>query len=418
MPRGDRNADADTAQRPQLRRVLTLPLITFYGLGTILGAGIYVLVGKVAGSAGLYAPISFLIAAAIAALTGFAYAELGSRYPLSGGEAVYVEEGLGYRKLSIIVGLLTATAGLVSAATITHGFVGYVNVFISLPATPVIVAIVLALGLLAAWGILQSAWAAAIATIVEIAGLVIVISVAAPSLATLPERWPELLPPVDALTWSGIMLGAFLAFYAFIGFEDMVNVAEEVQDPERNLPMAILLALFLSTALYVLVALVAVLSIPPGELASADAPLALIVEQYGGHSPLLISAISLFAVINGALIQIIMAARMLYGMSAAGWIPAAFSRLGTRTGTPVFSTAVATVCVLLLALALPLVTLAKATSSVVLVVFILINLALIRIKRRLPSPPGVRVYGAWIPWGGLLLSASLLAFHLLTLVGR
>lgn len=401
--------------RPRLRRVLSLPLITFYGLGTILGAGIYVLVGKVAGSAGLHAPIAFLIAAAVAALTGFSYAELGSRYPLSGGEAVYVEKGLGNRKLSIIVGLLTALAGLVSAATITHGFVGYVNVFIAVPATPVIVCIVLALGLLAAWGILQSAWAAAIATIIEIAGLVLVIAVAAPSLAMLPARWPELLPPADALHWNGIMLGAFLAFYAFIGFEDMVNVAEEVQDPERNLPKAILLALTLSAALYVLVALVAVLSLPTEQLAAADAPLALIIEQYGGHSPLLISAIGLFAVVNGALIQIIMAARMLYGMSTAGWIPDAFSRVSTRTGTPVFSTAVATGCVLLLALALPLVTLAKATSAVVLVIFILINLALIRIKQREPAPAGARVYASWVPWGGLLLSAALLTFHFATL---
>lgn len=391
-----------------LRRVLSLPLITFYGLGTILGAGIYVLIGKVAGLAGLYAPIAFLIAAAIAALTGFAYAELGSRYPLSGGEAVYAEEGLGYRKLSIFVGLLTAAAGLVSAATIVHGFVGYVNVFIAVPAIPVIVSIVLVLGLLAAWGILESAWAAAIATVVEIAGLVLVIAVAAPSFATLPARWPELLPPFDTLAWSGIMLGAFLAFYAFIGFEDMVNVAEEVRDPERNLPKAILLALAISTTLYFLVALAAVLALPPEQLAAHGAPLALIVEQYGGHSPRLISAISLFAVINGALIQIIMAARMLYGMSAAGWIPAIFARVSTSTGTPVFSTAVATCCVLLLALALPLVTLARATSTVVLVIFILINLALIRIKRREPAPAGARVYASWIPWGGLLLSAALL----------
>jgi len=410
------NLASDTAQRPQLRRVLSLPLITFYGLGTILGAGIYVLVGKVAGSAGLYAPISFLIAAAIAALTGFAYAELGSRYPLSGGEAVYVEEGMGCRKLSIIVGLLTAAAGLVSAATITHGFVGYVNVFVTLPAMPVIVAIVLALGLLAAWGILQSVWAAAAATVIEIAGLVIVIAVAAPSLETLPARWPDLLPPFNAHIWSGVMLGAFLAFYAFIGFEDMVNVAEEVKDPERNLPKAILLVLILSATLYVLVALVAVLSLPPAQLAATDAPLALIVEQYGGHSPLLISAISLFAVVNGALIQIIMAARMLYGMSTAGWIPSAFSSVNARTGTPIFATVVATCSVLLLALALPLVTLAKATSSVVLMVFILINLALIRIKRRVPNPQGAQVYGTWIPWGGLLLSAFLLAYHLFTLL--
>lgn len=407
--------DEPPSPRPQLRRVLSLPLITFYGLGTILGAGIYVLVGKISGIAGLYAPIAFLIAAAVAALSGFSYAELSSRYPHAGGEAIYIQQGLGIRALSTLVGLLVAAAGLVSAATIAHGFVGYLAVFVELPAPLVIVAVVLALGGLAIWGILESAWAAAIATIVEIAGLVLVIAVAAPSLETLPVRWPELLPPADAGVWSGIMLGAFLAFYAFIGFEDMANVAEEVRDPTRNLPRAILLALALATALYLLVTLVAVLSLPPEQLAASAAPLALIFETATGHPPTLIAVIGLFAVINGALIQIIMAARMLYGMGKAGWIPGVFALVGMHTGTPVVATVAAAAGVLLFALALPLAALAKVTSAMVLVVFALVNLALIRIKRRDPAPPGVRVYAGWIPWGGLFLSLALLLFHVMTL---
>ncbi len=402
----------NTGRRPQLRRVLSLPLITLYGLGTILGAGIYVLIGKIAGTAGMYAPISFLIAAAVAALTGFAYAELSSRYPLSGGEAIYIEKGLGIRLLSIIVGLLIVFAGLVSAATIARGFVGYLSVFVALPATPVIVAVVLILGALAAWGILESAWVAAAVTAIEIAGLLLVIGVASPSLADLPVRWPEMLPPADAAIWSGIMLGAFLAFYAFIGFEDMVNVAEEVRDPKRNLPRAILISLALATAFYLLVALVAVLSLPPAQLADSEAPLALIYQHSTGQPPTVIGMISLCAVANGALIQIIMAARMLYGMSVAGWIPAVFAQISAATGTPVIATACTAGGVLIMALALPLVALAKLTSTVVLVVFALINLALIRIKHRDPAPPDAQIYARWIPWGGLLLSVALLAFHL------
>lgn len=404
------------AQRPQLRRVLSLPLITFYGLGTILGAGIYVLIGKIAGVAGLYAPLAFLIAAVVAALTGFSYAELTSRYPSAGGESIYVQQGFGIRALSTLVGLLVAAAGLVSAATITHGFVGYLNVFVELPATPVIIAVVLALCGLAIWGILESAWAAAIATMIEIAGLVLIIAVASPSLATLPSRWPELLPTADVAAWSGIMLGAFLAFYAFIGFEDMANVAEEVQDAPHNLPRAILLALALATTLYLLVALVAVLSLPPAQLAASAAPLVLIFEHATAYPPTLIAAISLFAVVNGALIQIIMASRMVYGMSAAGWLPEMFAQVSARTGTPVVATVAAAAGVLIFALTLPLATLAKATSTIVLVVFTLVNMALIRIKRRDPAPAGARVYAGWIPWGGLLLSLALLAFHLLTLL--
>ncbi len=408
----------NTRHRPQLRRVLSLPLITFYGLGTILGAGIYVLIGKIAGIAGLYAPLAFLIAAAVAALTGFSYAELTSRYPRAGGESIYVQQGFGVRMLSTLVGLLVATAGLVSAATITHGFVGYLSVFIELPATPVIFAVVLVLGGLAIWGILESAWAAAIATMIEISGLLLIIAVASPSLATLSARWPELLPSADAAAWSGIMLGAFLAFYAFIGFEDMANVAEEVQDAARNLPRAILFSLALATLLYLLVALVAVLSLPPAQLAASAAPLALIFEHSTGYPPTLIAAISLFAVVNGALIQIIMASRMLYGMSAAGWLPGVLAQISPRTGTPVVATVIAASGVLLFALALPLATLAKATSTIVLVVFALVNLALIKIKRRDPAPSGARVYAGWIPWGGLFLSLVLLFFHLvITILG-
>lgn len=391
-------------------------MITFYGLGTILGAGIYVLVGKIAGVAGLYAPLAFLIAAAIAALSGFSYAELSSRYPRAGGESVYVQQGFGIRALSTLVGLLVALAALVSAATIAHGFTGYLNVFVNMPATPVIVAVVCALGGLAIWGILESAWAAAIATVIELAGLLLVIAVASPSLETLPARWPELLPSADAAAWSGIMLGAFLAFYAFIGFEDMANIAEEVRDPERNLPRAILLALGVATLLYLLVALVAVLSLPPQQLSASAAPLALIFERASGHPPTLIAAISLFAVVNGALIQIIMASRMLYGMSAAGWIPGIFAQVSVRTGTPVIATVAATCGVLLFALALPLAELARLTSTMVLAIFALVNLALIRVKRRDPAPPGARIYPGWIPWGGLLLSLALLVFHLASVV--
>lgn len=421
MPTGrqeQHSGKAVSAQPPQLRRVLSLPLITFYGLGTILGAGIYVLIGKIAGIAGLYAPLAFLIAAAVAALTGFSYAELTSRYPHAGGESIYVQQGFGIRTLSTLVGLLVATAGLVSAATITHGFVGYLGVFVELPATPVIIAVVLVLGGLAIWGILESVWAAAIATVIEISGLLLIIAVASPSLATLSARWPELLPPADAAAWSGIMLGAFVAFYAFIGFEDMANVAEEVQDATHNLPRAILFSLALATTLYLLATLAAVLSLPPAQLAASAAPLALIFEHSTGYPPTLIAVISLFAVINGALIQIIMASRMLYGMSTAGWLPGILAQVSMRTGTPVVATIAAASGVLLFALALPLAALAKVTSTIVLVVFALVNLALIKIKRRDPAPSGARVYAGWMPWGGLLLSLVLLFFHLvLTVLG-
>jgi APA family basic amino acid/polyamine antiporter len=401
----------------QLRRALSLPLITFYGLGTILGAGIYVLVGKVAGAAGMYAPLAFLLASAVAAFTAFTYAELVARHPFSAAEAVYIQEGLKRRELTILVGLLIVFSGMVSSATIASGFVGYLRVFVDLPDTLVIVLVVLALGVLAAWGILESVTAAAVATVIEIAGLVLIIAVSWESFAALPDRLPELLPPLDGTVWWGIALGSFLAFYAFIGFEDMVNVAEEVKDPERNMPRAIIIALVGSTILYLLVVTAAVLALPIATLSESEAPLALMFENATGSPPVLIAVISLFAVVNGALIQMIMSSRMLFGMGRAGWLPRVLAQVSGRTRTPLLATAVVTVGVMVFALWLPLVTLAQLTSFAILLVFVLVNLSLIAIKRNQPPPPGIRVYPIWVPYGGLLFALALLAFAMLSMFG-
>jgi amino acid transporter len=390
----------------QLKRVLSLPAITFYGLGTILGAGIYVLVGKVAASAGMYAPVAFLVAGALSALTGLSYAELAARLPRSAGEALYVQQGLGRRELALIVGWLIVLTGVVSSATIANGFVGYLHVFVAIPDWIAITLLVLALGALAAWGIAESVAAASVITLIEIGGLIYIVVVAGDALGTLPARAAELVPPADLFAWEGILLGAFLAFYAFIGFEDMVNVAEEVKEPQRNLPRAIIIAIIVSTVLYLTVALVAVLALPLDELAQSRAPLALIYERATGEPPTLISAISMFAVVNGALIQIVMAARVIYGMSREGWQAAVLGEVSATTHTPLFATGLVTLIVLVLALALPIVTLAKATSFIILIVFTLINLSLFNIKRREPSPPGVRVFPLWIPVAGCLCTAA------------
>lgn len=406
-----------SAEKVELRRTLSLPLITFYGLGTILGAGIYVLVGKVAGAAGMYAPVSFVLAATTAGLSAFTYMELCSRYPLAGGAAVYTQKGIGLRWLSILVGFLIVLSGLVSAATISRGFVGYFRVFFEIPEMLIIIGVVIALALLAAWGIAQSVAAAAVATLVEVAGLLLIIGVAYASFGVLPERLPELIPPFELVAWQGIFLGGFLAFYAFIGFEDMVNVAEEVKNPERNLPRAILLAIVISTVLYLAVSLAAVLVLPLEKLSASEAPLALMFEQSTGASPKVMALISLFAVINGALIQIIMAARMLYGMSREGWLPKGIGKLNPRTQTPIFATIVVSLLVLVLALALPLVTLAKVTSFAVLAVFAIISLALIRMKRAGPPAANTYTVPAWVPYASMLSSLALLGLQIATMVG-
>lgn len=394
-----------------LKRALSLGPITYYGLGTILGAGIYVLVGKVAGYAGLYAPVAFLVAGLIAAFTAFSYAELAARYPHSAGPALYVREGLGLRWLARLVGGLIVLSAVVSCATLVSGFVGYLDVFVALPHWTVMLALLAALTALAAWGIAESVRAASLITLIEIGGLLLIIAVSGASFATLPQRLPELLPPLNRETWEGIFLGAFIAFYAFLGFEDMVHVAEEVKDPQRTLPRAIVLALTLSTLLYLLVALAAVLTLPQATLARSSAPLAEMYARATGGAPVVISFISLFAVVNGALIQIIMGARVLYGMSREGWLPRHLGRVSPRTRTPLLATLAIAFAALVLALWLPLVTLAKTTSFLLLLVFALVNLSLLRVKARVPALEGVRTYPAWMPAAGLLLTLGLIAFQ-------
>lgn len=302
--------------KAKLQRRVGFWLLTFYGLGNILGAGIYVLIGKVAGEAGFLAPVSFLLAAAVAAFTALTYSELSARFPVAAGEAVYLEKAFSLPALSFITGLLITFAGLFSAATIALGFAGYAQVYASLSTPALVILLMLGLGGLAIWGISQSVIAASLLTLVEIVGLLSV-------LFLLPGHEPEMLAALDALqssdwTVGGLVAGAFLAFYAYVGFEDMVNIAEEVREPEKNMPRAIIAALVISTLLYAAVVFAAVSLVVPAQLAASDAPLAEVFRQ-GDISPAFITLVGMFAVINGALIQIIMASRILYGMSSRGW---------------------------------------------------------------------------------------------------
>ena len=398
-----------------LKRSLSLWLFTLYGLGTTIGAGIFVLVGKVAGVSGMYAPVAFLVAALLAGGAALAFAELSGRYPLSAGEAVYVHEGLGLRWLALLVGLAVAAAGLISAATIARGFVGYLQDFVDVSPTVAVTGVLMLIGLIAAWGIAESVTIAALFTLAEAGALIAVIAVGAPALATVPERLPELLPPFESVAWVGIMAGAVLAFYAFLGFEDMVNVAEEVRDAPRILPRSILLVLVLTALLYVGVATVAVLVLPLEELAASKAPLAAVYEAASDLSPTPISLVALVAVLNGALVQLIMASRVLYGLSSRGWLPGWLGTVHPRTRTPLIATGIVTGLCLLLAVAFPIVTLARATAYVTLTIFALVNLALWWLKARAPSVPGVFTLPRWVPLVGFVACIAMLAFDVVQL---
>lgn len=398
-------------EEPSLKRTLSVPLVTLYGLGTILGAGIYVLIGEVVGKAGMFTPVSFFMASVIAGFTAFSYAELSSRLPQSAGEAAYAQEAFSNRLISAAVGWLVVVFGSVSAATIANGFVGYFRIFIDIPDWAAIAVLVITLGIVAAWGITESVVAASVITVVEILGLISVIAIAGDSFAELPGRLGELIPPLDTQAWVAVALGAFLAFYAFVGFEDIVNVAEEVKEPRRNLPMAIILALGISTVLYLLVSLSAILALPIDKLAGSDAPLAAIYEHKANLSPKPISVVSMVAVVNGALIQIIMGSRILYGMGRRAMAPRIFSTVSRFTRTPLIATASITAFILILALWLPLLKLAEISSFITLAVFAFMNISLWRLKRKDPHPAGVKTYPLVVPVTGFFLCVCFLVIQ-------
>jgi len=402
--------DANGGAKPSLRRSLSLPLLVLYGLGVTIGAGIYVLIGQTAGIAGIHAPISFVMAAAVMTFTALSFAELSCRFPVSAGEAAYVRNGLNSRALALLVGLMVVSAGSVSAAAISVGSAGYIRVFIEVPNELLIPCIVLVMGGLAAWGILESVTAAAVFTVIEIAGLVIIIAGGFISQPELVWEISRVVPTTFAApVWVGIASAGLLAFFAFIGFEDLVNVAEEVKEPQRTLPRAIFLTLIVSTVIYFFVVSIAVLTVATPELALSPAPLGLVFHRVTGAPYQIMSAIAIVATLNGVIIQMIMGSRVLYGLANQGDLPAFLANVHPVTRTPLIATALVVAIVLLLATVFPIGGLAETTSRITLTIFGLVNLALIRIKLRGDKPPKDSfVVNAWVPPVGLLACVLLL----------
>jgi len=406
----------NVAATQTLKKALNLPMMVLYGLGTTIGAGIYALVGELAGIAGYYAPISFLLASVLAGFTAMSFAELSGRYPRAAGAALYVQKGFASTRLSTIVGLLVFAAGIVSSAALMNAFIGYFHEFFQLDRKVIIVALCLVLGGLAIWGIIQSVLVASIITLIEIGGLVLVIYTGTSGLNDLPQRLPELVPELSLTAWGGILAGSVLAFYAFIGFEDMVDVAEEVKQVKKTLPYAILITLIVTTFLYLLVMLVSVLAMPPEQLAKSKAPLSLIYTHYSGNSATVISVIGLFAIINGALIQIIMGSRVLYGLSSRKQLPAVFSKINSTTKTPVVATLMAVGLVLIIALYGRLSGLAKSASIIMLSVFTIVNFSLLLVKRRQPKPQESISFPFWVPLLGFVTSFAYVIMEIVRLI--
>ncbi|MBD1851477.1 APC family permease [Leptolyngbya sp. FACHB-711] len=409
------NAVETQADATKLKRVFGLPTLIIYGVGDILGAGIYAVVGKIAGLSGTLVWASFLVAMVVAALTALSYAELGSRIPQSGGVACFVNRAFRTDWLSVLVGWLMFCTCLVSMATLSKAFAGYLNAFIPvIPDWFIILALFSVLAFVNFRGMQESSALNIFCTTLEVSGLLIVVLVSVLFLlgngATAQALPIASAPSGQTVGWLAVVQGAALAFYAFVGFEDIVNVAEEVKNPERNLPRAILLALAIAGGVYILVSWLAVQVISPSELAASNAPLLDVVRQAQPNFPSVIfTVIALFAVLNTALLNFITASRLLYGMAREGLLPAWLGKLHRSRQTPYRTLIVILPIAIFLALSGTLQFLAGTTATLILAMFCLVNLSLLIIKRREPRSNGFRV-PLPIPALALLLNLILVAF--------
>ena len=398
-----------------LKRDMGLGGLIFYGTGTILGAGIFVVIGEVMGEAGPAAPLAYALAGLVAVFTALSFAEIGAGVPTAAGAIDYVEAGFGDRAaLPAIVGWLLIAANIVSGATITTGFVSYLSSFVALPGWMATIGLLAVVGFVSVAGMKQAAWFMTATTALGLVTLLAILWLARDGLLA----WPGLLR--DGSVWegagstgfTGILAGAFLAIYSFIGFGDMAQTAEELKRPKRNLPRGIVVTILIVLAFYLLIATaLGGLSDIDG-IAQADAPLVYAATRGGEFPALPLALASLLVIVNGALTQIVAASRLLMdlGRDGRGGVPGKAGEVSDTTNTPVFATLAVLAVVLILALFVPLGTLASGTSLVILMVFAMVNAALWRLKRK-TQPEDVPHLWVSVPLIGLVLCV-------LTIVGQ
>ena len=371
----------------KFKRTISWKLLGLYGLGNILGAGIYVLIGEVAAESGDALVWSFLLAGLVALFTGITYAALASKYPISAGAAIYSERAFKSKLISTVIGLSMALTAVVSASALLNGFVRFLNslfdsldIGMSPPSALAILTLLAIQGVIAFRGIKNSTILAVALTILEAIGLLIIIVVAFAN-GDVVDSAEKTVSSLSSVSPIAIALGAFVAFYAFIGFEDMVNVAEEVKQPKKSMRRGILTALLVAGVLYVFVALAALAVLTSQQLADAEAPLADVFQAATDISFPLITIIGLIAITNGALIAIITSSRILYGLAREGWLPKKLAYVSPRFKTPTIATGIVLGIIAVAAVALPLGTLAQITSFILLLVFTIVQFSALRLLR-------------------------------------
>lgn len=406
--------DANTRPPPTLLRSIGTFQLTLYALGSMLGSGIYGLIGQAAGQVGNAVWASFLVAMVAALLTALSYASLGSRYPRAGGAAFMTQRAYGMPLLSFVVGLAVVCSGLTSVATQSQVFARNLAVLLGSGAWPVwsiAAGFLLVMAALVLRGIRESMWANVAFTLVEAAGLLLVIAVGAPYWGSV-----DLLEMPDSRGGDAaalvVMHGAVLTFFAFIGFEDTLNVAEECRNPQRTIPIALVTAMVIGALIYVAVAITAVSVVPWRELAKAPGPLTEVMARAAPViAPWVFTAVTLFAVANTALVNYVTSSRLVYGMAEQGLLPRALGNVHRRRRTPHLAIA------LLLSVLLPLgvfgsvANLASASVLLLLAVFAVVNGALFILKGRKDEPAGRFEIPRWVPAAGTAICLVLIGLR-------
>ena len=402
-------------QEANLRRSIGPFQLTLYGLGSMLGSGIYGLIGQAAGLAGNTVWLAFIVAMVAALLTALSYASLGSRYPRAGGAAFVTERAFGMPLLSFVVGLAVVASGLTSIATQSQVFAANLAAMtgiVALPVWAIAIGFLLLLSGLVLRGIREAIWVNVACTLIEAAGLLLVIAVGLPYWGSV-----DLLAMPDGSGNDDLIVlvfqSAVLTFFAFIGFEDILNVAEESRDPQRTIPIALVTAMVVGATIYVAVAISAVSVVPWEELVKAPGPLTEVMRVAAPAIPVVVfTAITLFAVANTALVNYVTSSRMVYGMARQGLLPAALGKVGALSQAPYIASLALLIVLVPLAFFGSIAQLASAAVLMLLVVFAIVNSALFVLQGRSDEAKGKFEVPRWIPALGTSICLMLVTVRL------
>ncbi|MBO3094811.1 APC family permease [Cellulomonas dongxiuzhuiae] len=375
--------DETTAGAPRLRRAITGPLLFLFILGDVLGAGVYALIGEMAGQAGGLVWLAFGIALVMALLTAFSYAELVTKYPKAGGSAVFAEKAYRSPLVAFLVGFCMLSAGVVSAAGLSLAFTGeYLTAFVDVPQVPAAVVFLVLVALVNAWGIKESLRANIVMTLIETTGLVVVILLGAWVIGRGDaDLSGAFAPPAETGVATAVLASALIAYYSFVGFETSANLAEEITDVSRVYPRALFGSLLTAGVVYLLLGFVAPAVVAPDRLAESTGPLLEVVRVAGLVPPGVFAVVALIAVANGALLTMIMASRLAYGMAERGLLPGPLARVLSKRRTPGIAIVVTTLVAILLAVTGELVDLASTVVLLLLFVFLSTNIAVLVLRR-------------------------------------